>query len=90
MKVENQLKKLNLAKFHYGLWICKLLLVITMMSDIQCQLYINVSNQQYILYIFVISKADWFLLVLKICHSYSRRPIICQDQSFSDSATQFR
>ena len=37
-------KKWNLAKFHYGLWICKLLLVITMMSDILCQLYINVSN----------------------------------------------
>ena len=43
-EVENQLKKLNLAKFHYGLWICKLLLVITVISDIQCQLYINVSN----------------------------------------------
>lgn len=82
-RVDNKFKKLYLAKFHYRLWICKLLLVIAMISDIWCQLYINVSNQQHI-YVFVIFKADWLLLVLKICHSLKNiqeRPIICWHQS---------
>lgn len=88
MKVENQFKKIELSKI--SLWVLDMQIAISNYYNEWYPVSTLYKCQQLTVYIicFCHLQADWFLLVLKICHSYSGRPIICQHQSFSYSATQ--